>query len=100
MASREEACPRRRSIVTKSAQRAAADRWRRSEDRAEEAQSMADEPLVESGSGVHSDAPTEKNPGTKDDHIRERAYQIWVDEGQPHGRELDHWLRAKWEVEG
>jgi hypothetical protein len=24
---------------------------------------------------------------------------IWVDEGHPHGRELDHWLRAKWELE-
>ena len=36
----------------------------------------------------------------KDDRIRERAYLIWVDEGSPHGRELDHWLRAKWELEG
>jgi len=34
-----------------------------------------------------------------DDHIRERAYLIWVDEGRPSGRELDHWLRAKWELE-
>ena len=34
-----------------------------------------------------------------DDHIRERAYLIWVDEGRPEGRELDHWLRAKWELE-
>ncbi|MGC2786419.1 MAG: DUF2934 domain-containing protein [Roseiarcus sp.] len=23
-----------------------------------------------------------------------------MDEGHPHGRELDHWLRATWEVEG
>ena len=36
----------------------------------------------------------------KDDRVRERAYLIWVDEGGPHGRELDHWLRAKWELEG
>jgi Protein of unknown function (DUF2934) len=61
---------------------------------------MANEPLVESDSDVQGDAPIEMDPGAKDDHIRERAYRIWVDEGQPHGRELDHWLRAKWEVEG
>jgi hypothetical protein len=71
-----------------------------SENRAEEAQSMANEPLVESDSGAGSDAPIEKDLGTKDGQIRDRAYQIWVDEGEPHGRELDHWLRAKWEVEG
>ena len=35
----------------------------------------------------------------KDDRVRERAYLIWVDEGSPQGRELDHWLRAKWEIE-
>jgi hypothetical protein len=35
-----------------------------------------------------------------DDHIRERAYLIWIDEGRPDGREVDHWLRAKWELEG
>lgn len=61
---------------------------------------MANEPLVESDSGAESDAPIEKDLGTKDDQIRERAYRIWVDEGHPHGRELDHWLRATWEVEG
>jgi hypothetical protein len=59
---------------------------------------MAIEPLVESS--VQGDAPIEKDLGTKDDHIRESAYLIWVDEGRPQGRELDHWLRAKWEVEG
>jgi Protein of unknown function (DUF2934) len=61
---------------------------------------MANEPLLESDSGAQGDAPAEKDPGTKDDRIRERAYQIWVDEGRPDGRELDHWLRAKWELEG
>jgi hypothetical protein len=34
-----------------------------------------------------------------DDQIRERAYLIWLDEGRPGGREFDHWLRAKWELE-
>ena len=64
---------------------------------------MAREPLVKVYSdvhGEHGEAPIEKDHGTKDDQIRDRAYQIRVDEGHPHGRELDHWLRAKWEVEG
>ena len=26
--------------------------------------------------------------------IRERAYRIWLDEGCPQGRELDHWDKA------
>jgi hypothetical protein len=39
------------------------------------------------------------NDRGKDDQTRERAYLLWVDEGRPHGRELDHWLRAKWELE-
>ena len=61
---------------------------------------MANKPLVELDSDAQSDAPVEKDLGAKNGQIRERAYQIWVDEGQPQGRELDHWLRAKWEVEG
>ena len=31
--------------------------------------------------------------------IRDRAYRIWIDEGQPDGKDLDHWLRAKREIE-
>jgi len=27
--------------------------------------------------------------------IRERAYQIWVREGQPEGRELENWHQAE-----
>jgi Protein of unknown function (DUF2934) len=30
--------------------------------------------------------------------IRDRAYAIWVAEGRPHGRELEHWLRAQGEM--
>lgn len=26
--------------------------------------------------------------------IRETAYLFWLDEGQPEGRDQDHWLRA------
>jgi len=30
--------------------------------------------------------------------IRERAYQLWEQEGRPQGRHLDHWLQAEHEV--
>jgi Protein of unknown function (DUF2934) len=66
---------------------------------------MADEPPGETSgppvdAGSRKDAPArvEGEPGFNDDRIRQRAYLIWVDEGRPHGRELDHWLRAKWEL--
>lgn len=30
--------------------------------------------------------------------IRERAYEIWVKEGRPHGRDAEHWEQAKAEI--
>ena len=30
--------------------------------------------------------------------IRERAYHIWLEEGQPHGRHDEHWQRAEREL--
>lgn len=30
-----------------------------------------------------------------DRRIRERAFQIWLDEGQPYGRDKEHWELAK-----
>jgi Protein of unknown function (DUF2934) len=57
---------------------------------------MASEPPSEADPGVPTDIPV----GAAEDRVRERAYLIWVDEGRPGGRELDHRLRAKWEVEG
>ena len=32
------------------------------------------------------------------DRIRERAYQIWLAEGQPHGRDKEHWAQAEREL--
>ena len=29
-----------------------------------------------------------------EERIRELAYKLWVDEGCPEGRAVDHWLRA------
>lgn len=34
-----------------------------------------------------------------EDVIRLRSYLIWQHEGCPHGSALDHWLRAKTELE-
>lgn len=33
------------------------------------------------------------------ERIRERAYRIWLDEGQPEGREDAHWEQARREVQ-
>jgi hypothetical protein len=30
--------------------------------------------------------------------IRERAFQIWIEEGQPIGRDQEHWLMAEAEL--
>ena len=30
--------------------------------------------------------------------IRSRAYEFWQADGESHGRDLDHWLRAESEV--
>lgn len=32
--------------------------------------------------------------------IRRRAYEMWVAEGRPQGRELDHWTEAEQEILG
>ncbi|MDM9646763.1 DUF2934 domain-containing protein [Rhizobium sp. S163] len=34
------------------------------------------------------------------EHIRTRAYEIWLDEGQPEGADLRHWLQAADELSG
>lgn len=34
-------------------------------------------------------------PQIPDAHIAEAAFLIWLDEGQPEGRDLDHWLAAR-----
>lgn len=34
-----------------------------------------------------------------DQRIRTRAYQIWQEQGQPEGREVEHWFQAQAEVQ-
>jgi hypothetical protein len=36
----------------------------------------------------------------RDQKTRERAYQIWLDEGQPNGEAEAHWLTAESELGG
>jgi Protein of unknown function (DUF2934) len=64
-----------------------------------------DASMAEPPSGADAGVPGDNSVApasdrVKDNRVRERAYLIWVDEGRPQGRELDHWLRAKWEIEG
>lgn len=33
-----------------------------------------------------------------EDRIRERSHQIWLREGRPEGRALDHWMMAQAEL--
>lgn len=30
-----------------------------------------------------------------EDEVRQIAYQIWAEEGYPHGHDLDHWFKAE-----
>jgi hypothetical protein len=35
----------------------------------------------------------------REERIRARARELWEEEGRPEGRHLDHWERAKAEIE-
>lgn len=34
----------------------------------------------------------------RSNEVRERAYRIWQDEGEPHGRDAEHWAQAEGEL--
>jgi hypothetical protein len=34
----------------------------------------------------------------REQRVRDRAFQIWLDEGKPRGRDLEHWRRAEREI--
>jgi hypothetical protein len=56
---------------------------------------MSQEPHahVPSHPGHHAGEAPKPEP---DEHaIRERAHEIWLEEGMPEGREIEHWLRAR-----
>ena len=35
----------------------------------------------------------------RETRVRERAHQLWEQEGRPHGRDFDHWERASREID-
>jgi hypothetical protein len=35
---------------------------------------------------------------SSEDRIRQRAYEIWEQEGRPHGEDMKHWLQAFQEI--
>ena len=53
---------------------------------------------TEAPGGEERTAGTEGNSGL-DEEIRRRAYQLYVERGGEHGRDLDDWLQAKREFE-
>ena len=44
-------------------------------------------------------APDGGNRVPTEEEVRERAHEIWLAEGKPEGREVDHWMRARRELE-
>jgi hypothetical protein len=38
-------------------------------------------------------------PDEREQAIRERAFEIWEQEGRPQGKHLGHWLRAEAEID-
>jgi hypothetical protein len=66
---------------------------------------MAIEPPSKAGVETPIEIPVAKDRDganddkIKDDKIRERSHLIWIDEGRLDGRDVDHWIRAKWELE-
>jgi len=60
---------------------------------------MADEPHAREPAH-HEHESVEGREREPDEHaIRERAHAIWLAEGMPEGREVDHWMRARRELE-
>jgi hypothetical protein len=43
---------------------------------------------------MNSDLTAEPN-SVIEERIRERAYQMWIEEGRPHGRDQEHWEKAR-----
>jgi hypothetical protein len=39
-----------------------------------------------------------KAAGVSEERVRARAYEIWLQEGRPQGREIGHWQQAEAEL--
>ena len=60
---------------------------------------MAHEPGAHEPTHHEHEAAEGRTPEPDEQAIRERAHAIWVSEGMPEGREVDHWMRARRELE-
>ena len=49
---------------------------------------------------MQSEPNSESMNSEREERIRARAYQLWNEEGQPEGKEAEHWERARAEIEG
>jgi hypothetical protein len=38
---------------------------------------------------------TPLTPEPTEEHIQHAAYLLWIEDGRPEGRDLEHWLAAK-----
>ena len=58
------------------------------------------------GSGVENspDTPTEmtskRSTGSVEERIRHRAFELFKEAGEQHGRDQEHWFRAEAEIRG
>lgn len=49
---------------------------------------------------TQAEAEVSAKNSARDEEIRRRAYEIYLERGQQPGRELDNWLQAQCELEG
>ncbi|MBV9086991.1 MAG: DUF2934 domain-containing protein [Acidobacteriaceae bacterium] len=56
------------------------------------------------GSGAENEQntpqSTKRNTGNLEEMIRQRAYELFQQDGFQHGRDQEHWLRAEAELRG
>jgi hypothetical protein len=60
---------------------------------------MAKRPKAASSSLSNDDHDDVMKRAPTEEEVRERAHAIWLAEGMPEGREVDHWMRARRELE-
>jgi hypothetical protein len=56
------------------------------------------QPGIQSAAAEKNPTPNVGEPSTDSAAIAQRAHEIWIEEGRPEGRHLDHWTRAEQEV--
>jgi hypothetical protein len=58
--------------------------------------------MAKTAKGAHPSATGATHDNKRvptEQEVRERAHEIWLAEGMPEGREVDHWMRARRELE-